>query len=139
MGEPVKIVDLARDLVRLSGLSLNDIEIRYTGLRLGEKLYEELVLEDEVAQKTHHRKIFIGRIKSCKFEEINAAIDDLQAVADSSDAGRILQKLKSIVPEYQAAKLSIPAGPEAEQEGAVALDRQTVKGDSPISPPRVAA
>jgi FlaA1/EpsC-like NDP-sugar epimerase len=139
MGEPVKIVDLARDLVRLSGLSLNDIEIRYTGLRLGEKLYEELVLEDEVAQKTHHPKIFIGWIKSCKWEEINSAIDDLQAVADSSDAGRILQKLKSIVPEYQAAKLSFPARPEAEQEGAVALDGQTVKCDLPISPHRVAA
>jgi FlaA1/EpsC-like NDP-sugar epimerase len=139
MGEPVKIVDLARDLIRLSGVSLNDIEIRYTGLRHGEKLYEELVLKDEFAQMTHHPKIFIGRIKSCRWEEIDSAIDDMQAVADSSDAGRILQKLKSIVPEYQAPKLSLPARPEAKQEAAAALDRQTEKGDMPISPPRMAA
>jgi FlaA1/EpsC-like NDP-sugar epimerase len=111
MGEPVKIVDLARDLVRLSGVSLNDIELRFTGLRPGEKLYEELVLKDEFAQKTHHPKIFIGRIKTCKWEEIDSAIDDLQAVADSSDAATILKKLKSIVPEYQAGQPSSSAQP----------------------------
>jgi FlaA1/EpsC-like NDP-sugar epimerase len=106
MGEPVKIVDLARDLIRLSGLSSEDIEIRFTGLRPGEKLFEELALKDEVARKTTHPKIFIGRLRPCKWEEINRAIEDLSVLADSAEPQSILRQLKRIVPEYE---VSMPA------------------------------
>ncbi|MFU8806948.1 MAG: polysaccharide biosynthesis protein, partial [Bradymonadaceae bacterium] len=61
MGQPVKIADLARDMIRLSGASEYEIPIVYTGIRPGEKLFEELTLDEEEVDKTSHEKIFIGR------------------------------------------------------------------------------
>src|SRR5205823_2116825 len=102
MGEPVKIVDLARDLIRLSGLSTDDVEIRFTGVRPGEKLFEELALKDEIAGKTRHPKIFIGKLRPCLWEDVNRGIDELGAVADGGDAAAIVRQLNALVPEYQA-------------------------------------
>lgn len=138
MGEPVRIVDLARDLIRLSGLSDGDIEIRFTGLRPGEKLFEELALKDEVAQKTHHPKIYIGQLKSSSWEEMNSAIDDLRMIADSSSAAKIMQKLKSIVPEYHAGISPPSTSTHAEPERALPVGSNS-DGGLAVSPPRLAA
>jgi len=102
MGEPVKIVDLARDLIQLSGLEPDeDIEIRFTGLRPGEKLFEELSLGEEDALKTSHPRIFIGRVKAADLDWINGLIDALGVLAMGSDARPVFSKLKEIVPEYE--------------------------------------
>jgi FlaA1/EpsC-like NDP-sugar epimerase len=79
MGEPVKIDDLARDLIRLSGLKPDaDIEIEYTGLRPGEKLYEELLMAEEGLAKTAHKKIFIGKQQDMSFKEVVMCINRLK-------------------------------------------------------------
>jgi FlaA1/EpsC-like NDP-sugar epimerase len=101
MGEPVKIVDLARNLIGLSGLRADDIEIRFIGMRPGEKLYEELALKDECVKKTEHPKIFIGRLQPSRWEDINQQIEVLQSLADCADANLILEKIKEIVPEFE--------------------------------------
>lgn len=105
MGKPVKIIDLARDLIRLSGLSPEDIEIRFTGLRPGEKLFEELALGEEIVQKTRHSRIFIGRLASVEHDAIYGHIEELRSLVDSADVAKVLQKLKCIVPEYQASQI----------------------------------
>jgi FlaA1/EpsC-like NDP-sugar epimerase len=100
MGEPIKIVDLARDMIRLSGLSAEDIEIRFTGLRPGEKLYEELSREEECIRKTQHPKIYIGRLGSQHWVEVDRHLEDLRDAVACAKAEKILAKLKEIVPEY---------------------------------------
>ena len=101
MGEPVKIVDLARDLIRLSGLEPDeDIEIRFTGLRPGEKLFEELSLGEEDALKTSHPRIYIGRVKAANLAWINGRIDELGVLAMGQDVRPVFGKLKELVPEY---------------------------------------
>jgi FlaA1/EpsC-like NDP-sugar epimerase len=100
MGEPVKILDLARDMIRLSGLVPDrDIQIHITGIRPGEKLSEELCFEEEGATQTAHAKIFIGRLRPYAWDTIRARIDELHELA-GDDAPRIHAKFKEIVPEY---------------------------------------
>jgi FlaA1/EpsC-like NDP-sugar epimerase len=102
MGAPVRIVDLARDLIRLSGfIPAKDIEIRFTGIRPGEKLFEELALSEENARKTGHPQIFIGRLKAPAWAEINRQVEELGALAACPDPARIRAKFKEIVPEYE--------------------------------------
>lgn len=106
MGEPVRIVDLARDLITLSGLRPNeDIEIKFSGLRPGEKLFEELSTDAEHADKTKHPKIFIGRIKPHDSERVTKSIDALLDVAHvgSADTQSLKEALGEIVPEYRFA------------------------------------
>src|SRR6201999_1854749 len=69
MGEPVKIVDLARDLIRLSGSSEDESRMECSGVRPGEKLFEELSTEEERANRTHHPKIFVGRTRAEEIED----------------------------------------------------------------------
>jgi FlaA1/EpsC-like NDP-sugar epimerase len=101
MGQPVKIVDLARDLIRLSCPSPDDIEIRFTGVRPGEKLFEELSSTEEQVSKTQHPQIFIGRSRVKPWDEINRRIDELGVLADSTDAAGLVAKIKEVVPEYE--------------------------------------
>lgn len=102
MGEPVRILDLAQDLITLSGLKPHeDIEIRFSGIRPGEKLVEELSTEAERAEKTKHPKVFTGRIKQHEWERVVAAIDALCGVANETDAEPIRSALGDIVPEYR--------------------------------------
>jgi FlaA1/EpsC-like NDP-sugar epimerase len=102
MGEPMKIVNLARDLIHLSGLRPDhDIEIRFTGIREGEKLFEELSLREEHTEKTRHPRIYIGRLKSQDWKEINRQLEELSELATCADPERIHAKFKEIVPEYQ--------------------------------------
>jgi FlaA1/EpsC-like NDP-sugar epimerase len=104
MGEPVKIVDLARDLITLSGFRPDeDIEIKFNGVRPGEKLFEQLSTDAEHADKTKHPKIFIGRIATPAWAEVMLGIDALIALVDSGDPGRIRRELHGMVPEYSGA------------------------------------
>jgi FlaA1/EpsC-like NDP-sugar epimerase len=101
MGESVKIVDLAKKMIKLSGLELGkDIQIVFTGLRPGEKLYEELLTADENTQSTHHKKIMIATVRQSEFNEISTQISDLIALFDSQDNMKIVGKMKQIVPEF---------------------------------------
>jgi FlaA1/EpsC-like NDP-sugar epimerase len=108
MGEPVRIVDLARDLITLSGLRPEeDIEIRFSGVRPGEKLSEELSTNAEHADKTKHPKIFIGRIQSHEqWERVVPAFIAICELANIGDADQIRRALGDLVPEYQHTRSS---------------------------------
>jgi FlaA1/EpsC-like NDP-sugar epimerase len=99
MGEPVKIVDLARDLIRLSGLPEHAVEIVYTGVRPGEKLFEELYFDDEQTLPTSHPKVLAAYHRPYSLGEVRQAIAQLEAILHEPD-GAIRQKLHEIVPEY---------------------------------------
>jgi len=101
MGTPIRIVEMARDIISLSGFKPEkEIEIRYIGLRPGEKLHEELITEGEGVMATEHEKILALRGNSCDPKELNAQIDELLAIARTYDANAIKRKLQEIVPEY---------------------------------------
>jgi FlaA1/EpsC-like NDP-sugar epimerase len=105
MGTPIKIVDMARDLIRLSGFEPDvDINIEYIGLRPGEKLYEELITEGEGVIPTSHEKIMVLKGKECNLEVLNGKIDDLVHLAREQDAEKIKKRLQEIVPEYKPAQ-----------------------------------
>jgi FlaA1/EpsC-like NDP-sugar epimerase len=124
MGEPVKIVDLARDLIELSGLRPDvDIQIQFTGLRPGEKMFEELLLSGEAYDKTPHAKIMVGHIQSPPAEALKSALSALQAAADAGDDARIRRCLAALVPEAQLAGL--PDEAQQAQAGAL-LDRSAL-------------
>ena len=101
MGESIKIIDLARDLIALSGLGPDDIDIVFTGLRPGEKLFEELYFADEQRLGTGHPKVFCAQHRPVEIPVIEAALDDLHDVLDESPQ-RIKAKLRELVPEYGA-------------------------------------
>jgi FlaA1/EpsC-like NDP-sugar epimerase len=100
MGEPVRIVDLAKDLIRLSGLPENAIEIRETGMRPGEKLYEELYFESEKAIRTSHPKLRCASHRRFDWNIVNEQIQKLLGETNSS-VSEIHEKLQEIVEEYQ--------------------------------------
>jgi FlaA1/EpsC-like NDP-sugar epimerase len=102
MGEPVKIVDLARDLITLSGLTPDkDVEIRFTGLRPGEKLFEELSTADEMAEKTRHPKIFIGKLPVRPFDQVSAEVQSMIERANGATLHDCVDRLRALVPELQ--------------------------------------
>ncbi len=100
MGQPVRIDDLARDMIRLSGLSEDDIEIIYTGMRPGEKLFEELTLAAEDVDTTRHDKIFVGANDDTEVQLLLENIEDLIAAATNGDDLAVRGLLKTIVPRY---------------------------------------
>ncbi|MBR0329848.1 MAG: polysaccharide biosynthesis protein, partial [Selenomonadaceae bacterium] len=103
MGKPVKIKDMAYDLIQLHGLQPDkDIKLVYTGLRPGEKLYEELLTSEEGTSSTRHEKIFKARINPLDADELSR---DLQILADSRDAMVILQTIKRMIPTYKSRQL----------------------------------
>ena len=102
MGTPVKIDDMARDLIRLSGYEPDvDIPIEYIGLRPGEKLYEELITEGEGIVPTSHEKIMVLRGQASDQAFLNARIDEMSPLAYAQDAEGIKSKLKEIVEDYE--------------------------------------
>jgi FlaA1/EpsC-like NDP-sugar epimerase len=103
MGEPVRIMDLARDLIELSGLEVGqDIDIQVTGLRPGEKLFEELFLNGEDFQRTEHQKIFIARNAGNMVpHDLSPQVSRLEEAAHRNDRLAIINALKVLVPEFQ--------------------------------------
>ncbi|MEX1028197.1 MAG: UDP-N-acetylglucosamine 4,6-dehydratase family protein, partial [Candidatus Paceibacterota bacterium] len=99
MGQPVKIVELAKDMIKLSGLSEEDIDVEFTGLRPGEKMYEELYTDDEQRQRTTHPKILVAESVSINRAEISKQIRRLIAIS-LIDEDLIRGELKQIVPLY---------------------------------------
>jgi FlaA1/EpsC-like NDP-sugar epimerase len=104
MGSPVKIVTLAEDLIRLSGFEPHvDIKIVYTGVRPGEKLFEELSFREEIAATTDHPRIYVGKLKGRALGGFDAIFDELRQMISEGDADplAVRAKFKEIVPEYQ--------------------------------------
>ncbi len=103
MGEPVKVLDIANNLIRLSGLEPGkDIKIIYTGLRPGEKLYEELFAEDEPMLPTHHPKISIAQIAGNDFDKILLKIDNILNSLYTLTDKEVIEEMQKIVPEYKS-------------------------------------
>jgi FlaA1/EpsC-like NDP-sugar epimerase len=103
MGKSVKIVELAKKMIRLAGLVPNeDIKINYTGLRPGEKLFEELLNDNENTMPTHHEKIMIGQVREYIFNEIEAQIYQLLEHAIINDNRKVVIQMKNIVPEFKS-------------------------------------
>jgi FlaA1/EpsC-like NDP-sugar epimerase len=105
MGEPVRILDLAHNLIQLAGLTPNeDIEVRFTGLRPGEKLFEEIALEGEDMMPTYHQKIRIFKGPALQPQVISDWLDQLQLLMARRDITRIRTHLAGLVPEYNTTK-----------------------------------
>lgn len=105
MGEPVKIADLARDMIRLSGLSEDDIEITYTGVRPGEKLFEELAIDDDGVDKTKHKKIFVAKKETQGSEKMSDLYEVLIEVAEQGQNMEVRRTLKRLIPTYKHKEL----------------------------------
>lgn len=105
MGEPIKVLDLAEELIRLSGLEVGeDIEIKIVGLRPGEKLFEELLTEEErsgVMGDSGHEKIFIAKVEEVDGEKLWKDIKELEVLAKEMDSEGIVRKLQEMVPSYK--------------------------------------
>ena len=100
MGKPVRIADLANRMIRLSGAK--NIEVKFTGLRAGEKLYEEVLNEMEGTKPTFHNKIRIAEVRQYDYEEVNQEILDLIEISKQYDDMATVKKMKEIVPEYKS-------------------------------------
>ncbi|MDF1550699.1 MAG: nucleoside-diphosphate sugar epimerase/dehydratase [Bacteroidales bacterium] len=125
MGKSVKIVNLAKKMIQLSGLQLGkDIQISFTGLRPGEKLYEELLNDKENTLPTHHPKIMIGKVKKYDLSVIENEISELIIAGHTQDNFAIVKKMKKIVPEflshnsiYEEIDIAKKAAQKGEQKG----------------------
>ena len=103
MGKPVKIMNLAERMIRLSGFEPNvDIEIKVIGLRPGEKLYEELLTDESTTLPTHHEKIMVATVDSYPYTDIHNNIEDLKKLTLGCNDESIVSKLKEIVPEFKS-------------------------------------
>lgn len=100
MGKPVKIVDLAKRMIKLSGAK--DIDIKFTGLRDGEKLFEEVLNDKEGTKPTYHPKIMIAKVRSYDYETAKKNEDELLQLSYTHDDMLIVKKMKEIVPEYKS-------------------------------------
>lgn len=103
MGKSVKIVELAKKMIRLAGLEPNvDVKIEYSGLRPGEKLYEELLNDNENTMPTHHEKIMIGKVREYVFADVEKQIYELIASAKSDNDRQVVINMKKLVPEFKS-------------------------------------
>jgi FlaA1/EpsC-like NDP-sugar epimerase len=100
MGKPVKIIDLARRMIALSGAK--DVEIKIMGLRQGEKLYEEVLNELEGTKPSFHEKIRIAEVRQYDYDEVNKSIEELTEIAKDFENMATVKKMKEIVPEYKS-------------------------------------
>ncbi len=103
MGKSVKIIDLAKKMIKLSGLTIGkDIQIKFTGLRPGEKLYEELLNDLENTIPTHHSKIMIAQVRNYDFEEVQIKFKELIDLQKEHNNFDVVRKMKEIVPEFKS-------------------------------------
>ena len=100
MGKPVRIADLAKRMIALS--NAKNVEIKYTGLREGEKLYEEVLNELEGTKPTFHEKIRIAEVREYDYEAVCKDIDELVEISKQYDNMETVRKMKEIVPEYKS-------------------------------------
>ena len=100
MGQPVKIADLAKRMIKLS--RVKGVEIQYTGLRPGEKLYEEVLNDQENTKPTFHEKIRIAEVREYDYDQVCHDIDELVDIAQRYDDMATVAKMKEIVPEYKS-------------------------------------
>ena len=98
MGKPVKIADLANRMIKLSGAK--NVEIKFTGLRAGEKLYEEVLNDQENTKPSFHKKIRIAQVREYDFGQVSRDIDELISIAERYEDNDTVKKMKEIVPEY---------------------------------------
>ncbi|MBL8601286.1 MAG: polysaccharide biosynthesis protein [Myxococcales bacterium] len=120
MGEPVKIVDLAKALITLSGLRPGeDIEIQFSGIRPGEKLFEELAADEERADKTQHPKIFVGRFRPYRWEDVVEGLEALHQCTDGVDDATVRQRFLNLVPEFKPMVLPARDGATSQRLAAV--------------------
>ncbi len=116
MGEPIKILDLAHDLIRLSGLEVDkDIKIAFTGLEPGEKLYEELLTPQEGVTATKHQRIFVAQLEKIEEETLLSHITDLSVLANDLDIDGIIEKFQELVPTYEPNRAHIQTTHQYEQ------------------------
>ena len=100
MGKPVRIADLAQRMIYLSGAK--NVEIKYTGLRDGEKLYEEVLSNAETTLPTFHPKIKIAKVREYDYEEVNRRINELVRHSYEDDNMQIVRRMKELVPEFKS-------------------------------------
>ena len=101
MGEPVKIITLAENMIKMMGYTpYEDIQIKFTGLRPGEKLYEELLMKEEGLKKTDNNKIFIGKQMTIDTDKFTADLEDMRAICQTNDKEKVIEKLKVLVPTF---------------------------------------
>jgi FlaA1/EpsC-like NDP-sugar epimerase len=102
MGSPVKIADLAKKMIRLYGMIPNiDINITYSGLRPGEKLYEELLNDGENTSQTYHEKILIAKVRDVQYDYVKTSFDKLELLISGVDNEiLVVSKMKELVPEF---------------------------------------
>lgn len=100
MGKPVKISDLAKRMIAMSGAK--NVEIKYTGLREGEKLYEEVLSEEENTKPSFHEKIRVAEVREYEYERVCADLNELFLIASKFDDMETVKKMKQIVPEYKS-------------------------------------
>ena len=117
MGKPVKIYDLACDLIKLSGLEPNkDIKIVFTGLRPGEKLYEELLMSEEGLQDTVHKKIYVGKPTFEDMDKLTVKLEQLRKLLELDDIDDIKHQMQMIVPTYHYKNVDEVAAENADKE-----------------------
>jgi FlaA1/EpsC-like NDP-sugar epimerase len=134
MGQPVRIADLARDLIVLSGLTPGeDIQIQFTGVRPGEKLFEELSVDAEATDKTRHPKIFIGRLRPCEWAVVVAGLERLEGLADFAPE-RLREALADLVPEFAPGGAPTPL-PSSQRSAAAAPASARPAAPAPAAAP----
>ncbi len=103
MGEPVKIADLAKRMIELAGLKEGeDIQIEYTGLRPGEKLYEEVLANTENTEPTSHDRIRIAKVREYGYQEALAAVEELTKYSKAVNIPEMVKLMKRVVPEFKS-------------------------------------
>ncbi|MDD4379720.1 MAG: nucleoside-diphosphate sugar epimerase/dehydratase, partial [Dysgonamonadaceae bacterium] len=122
MGKPVKIVDLAKKMIGLSGRK--EVQIRFTGLRPGEKLYEELLNMEEYAKPTYHEKIMIAEVQEYEYEVVKKEIEELIQLSYEYDDMKTVRKMKEIVPEFRSLNSPYEELDEKEQSRAEQYKKQ---------------
>ena len=122
MGKPVKILDLAEKMIRLSGLEpYEDIDIQITGLRPGEKLYEELLNDSSTSLPTHHPKIMISKTPAENFEDLKKRVKEIIKLATRGKDEEVVKLLKELVPEFKSENSEFSALDETKKDGVVEM------------------